>query len=597
MSYAAAQHRARRFEAKHSLLAIIFVFIFILLTITACTPAQSSQTAVALTNESIDNNLPPDETAVAIETQVMQQERTQTAAPQLTRLAELNPSPNATEQAQVRMAQMQQTATALAGTFAQATHTADDMTPTPESIIRPTMGAVVTRSAVRPTFVFVFTPSDSIPGRLRITYTVETGESLRDIATRYGITVTELQRYNNIRILTIEPGTQLLIPALITPLPVTPSPTPSDTPQPTATQTPPPSPTPDPDMVGVGDASVYPFYDGRLNTGQSMRVELKLIFDQWYITPTPDGLPTAVEANTDVERPTIVADPDVQQTPRPARAVDSVERVPPRLIAVLECPDGAFSGCRQWPARDVALIGTNEWDWVIRARDGISGEQDLTLRLYRASATDGDETISGTPLYSHPFTVDVAAASLTPAPAPDSGIAPAVVAGGVIALLLLMAGAVFMIVRRNPTPAAAPDPVAKPRPTAFISYRRKPGWMVARKIHDDLTAMGADIFIDLDDIHDGHFADYIESNILERRYFILVLAPGTLDSEWVRKEILLALKHDKPIIPVLVDGFDLYGSDVTDDIKGIQSHNAITISPEYVKAGIERIARFMELID
>jgi hypothetical protein len=99
----------------------------------------------------------------------------------------------------------------------------------------------------------------------------------------------------------------------------------------------------------------------------------------------------------------------------------------------------------------------------------------------------------------------------------------------------------------------------------------------------------------VDDINEGRFEEIIKHNIRDREYFVLVLAPGSLDSEWVIKEAAYALGLDKKIIPVLTNGFDLYARELPDALKGIKGHNAITLTPEFFNAAIDRLAQFVGL--
>jgi hypothetical protein len=47
------------------------------------------------------------------------------------------------------------------------------------------------------------------------------------------------------------------------------------------------------------------------------------------------------------------------------------------------------------------------------------------------------------------------------------------------------------------------------------------------------------------------------------------------------------------ILPVLVDGFNLYDADLPPELRVIESHNAVTLTPEFFKAGMDRLAQFM----
>ncbi len=101
------------------------------------------------------------------------------------------------------------------------------------------------------------------------------------------------------------------------------------------------------------------------------------------------------------------------------------------------------------------------------------------------------------------------------------------------------------------------------KPTVFISYRQKVSGFAARSINDGLQALGLKVFFDADGIHLGdNWQAALEENLLESQFLIVILAPATLESEWVRKEVEFALRHGKSIIPIFTDGLaNLYDVD------------------------------------
>ena len=90
----------------------------------------------------------------------------------------------------------------------------------------------------------------------------------------------------------------------------------------------------------------------------------------------------------------------------------------------------------------------------------------------------------------------------------------------------------------------------------FISYRRKSGKHIARVLKEAFTRKGYSVFIDLDELKDGHFMDAILSAIDESRIFIVIMSDDYFDNcvnddDHVRTEILYALDKQKPIIPIV----------------------------------------------
>ncbi len=73
------------------------------------------------------------------------------------------------------------------------------------------------------------------------------------------------------------------------------------------------------------------------------------------------------------------------------------------------------------------------------------------------------------------------------------------------------------------------------RSDIFISYGRAESKHFAAKLHDRLTEKGMDVWFDQNDIPLG--IDFI--------------APHSIKSEYCLKEILIAIKHSKRIIPIL----------------------------------------------
>jgi hypothetical protein len=343
---------------------------------------------------------------------------------------------------------------------------------------------------------------------------------------------------------------------------------------------------------------VRAYYDESVAYGQTTRIELELAFDYLYITPTPRGLRTAVAVTP---RPTSSA-ARPSATPRPPAVEQPDITIYQRMGATLTCAPSSFVGCDDGlDLSNGRFIGYNgmSWSWILAPRDGVEGLQALTLDLWTVDLVNGTLEQANI-VWSHDFTLNatvprVPLAWLTnnwPIFAAIAGVIVVLVGGGLFAYWNLSR------VRSAATSSNTPDAtVTLPtRVTAFISYRRKVSWEIANFINDKLEGYGADIFLDLDDIHEGRFADIITRNIDAREYFIVLLAPGTLESEWVVKEIRYAIDTQKKIIPVLLNGFDLYGAEMPESLKDIATYNAVEISPKYLDAGIQRIAVFMGVL-
>ena len=92
----------------------------------------------------------------------------------------------------------------------------------------------------------------------------------------------------------------------------------------------------------------------------------------------------------------------------------------------------------------------------------------------------------------------------------------------------------------------------------FISYRREGGKEYARNLTSELVSRGFHPFLDFDELVDGKFDKRITDAIESAPVFMFILSPGSLDrcvneDDWVRKEILHAVKHNRHIVPVDID--------------------------------------------
>jgi serine/threonine-protein kinase len=93
-------------------------------------------------------------------------------------------------------------------------------------------------------------------------------------------------------------------------------------------------------------------------------------------------------------------------------------------------------------------------------------------------------------------------------------------------------------------------------PEVFISYQRGVSAPLAMYFADRLKAQGVQSFVDAERLDGaGPFPAHIERAIEDTDVFVCLLAGTTLQSEWVRREIGLALRYGKPMIPVMQESF------------------------------------------
>ncbi|MEM9927210.1 MAG: toll/interleukin-1 receptor domain-containing protein, partial [Cyanobacteria bacterium P01_D01_bin.50] len=87
---------------------------------------------------------------------------------------------------------------------------------------------------------------------------------------------------------------------------------------------------------------------------------------------------------------------------------------------------------------------------------------------------------------------------------------------------------------------------------AFISYGRPDSLEFATKLQADLNQQGFKIWFDFNDIPKGvDFQNQINDGIEKSSHFLFIISPHSVHSDYCRKEINLAVKHHKRIIPLM----------------------------------------------
>lgn len=86
----------------------------------------------------------------------------------------------------------------------------------------------------------------------------------------------------------------------------------------------------------------------------------------------------------------------------------------------------------------------------------------------------------------------------------------------------------------------------------FISYGRRHSLAFAKRLHNDFTKQGYDVWFDMNDIPLGvDFQEQIDNGIRKADNFVFIISPHSVKSVYCLKEIVLALKYQKRIIPIL----------------------------------------------
>lgn len=136
---------------------------------------------------------------------------------------------------------------------------------------------------------------------------------------------------------------------------------------------------------------------------------------------------------------------------------------------------------------------------------------------------------------------------------------------------------------------------------AFISYRRENGFLMAQVIRDRLKDRGVSCFLDLEEDKSGKFDENLLSAIEDSPNFILILPKNSLtrcknEDDWLRREIVAAVRGKKTIIPVMYDGFKWpkkWPEEIPEEIRQVQFQQGVAMSQEYLSAMIEKIIRYM----
>lgn len=132
----------------------------------------------------------------------------------------------------------------------------------------------------------------------------------------------------------------------------------------------------------------------------------------------------------------------------------------------------------------------------------------------------------------------------------------------------------------------------------FISYRRD-AFESANLIHEKLKAAGYRVFFDLESMRSGKFNDQLLNVIEQCKDFVLVLSENALDrcadpNDWVRIEILQALKCKKNIVPVMLRNF-AWPQPMPDGMRDLDKYQGVSASShEFFDMSVIKIQGYLE---
>lgn len=143
-----------------------------------------------------------------------------------------------------------------------------------------------------------------------------------------------------------------------------------------------------------------------------------------------------------------------------------------------------------------------------------------------------------------------------------------------------------------------------PRYDFFISYRRIGGREIADDLENRLESAGFEAFKDASDVGTGRFDASIPAILEQAPVFVLVVTEGTFEGcqreeDWVRREIRLALRSGRHIVPLLDKGVEGAGTggrqecvmptreSLPADIADVVNFNALKYAREpYLREGV-----------
>jgi TolA-binding protein len=133
----------------------------------------------------------------------------------------------------------------------------------------------------------------------------------------------------------------------------------------------------------------------------------------------------------------------------------------------------------------------------------------------------------------------------------------------------------------------------------FISYRRDGGFETASLVAEKLRNAGYSVFFDLESLRAGKFNEQLFRVIENCKDFVIVLPKDGLDrcvneSDWVRLEIIHAMKHGKNIIPVMLSGFQ-WSEAMPAGLEGLNNFQAIAAGDHnFFDAAMDKLKSYLK---
>ena len=128
--------------------------------------------------------------------------------------------------------------------------------------------------------------------------------------------------------------------------------------------------------------------------------------------------------------------------------------------------------------------------------------------------------------------------------------------------------------------------------SAFISYSRK-DQAVADFIAAELRNRNVDVFVDYQNLRTGNFMSQLGQEIKRREYFIVVVSPDSVLSDWVKAEVTWAFVNEKIIIPIWYKPTKLTKVFVLEGMEGVDFKR--WEADGMMDEAIQKLARLMSL--
>ena len=132
----------------------------------------------------------------------------------------------------------------------------------------------------------------------------------------------------------------------------------------------------------------------------------------------------------------------------------------------------------------------------------------------------------------------------------------------------------------------------------FISYRRT-AYNTANLIAEKLRNAGYNVFFDIDTLTGGKFNEQLLNVISHCKDFILILPENALDrcnqtDDWIRREVLCAIAHQKNIVPVMLDGF-VWPTNMPKGMEELPNYQAVTaVGYDFFDMAVQRLKGFLK---